>query len=508
MEQCWRTAESIRKQKALIIDLVEVTFIDADGKALLESLAQAGAEFVATAPLTKAICSECAKARGGQAVKRAGRTVLPLLLLLAIGGTLRAQEKEPVRLTLREAVAMALRRNPNVQVAALNVAESREDVNIARSALLPQAGFQAADLIRRGNIEANIGKPIPFFPQHVGPWNTVQGGAGFSAPVFDLTLWRRWQAFRQGVEANQAQEQAVHEQYVALVVSQYLGSLRAAADVRAARSRVDLAQALFNLASDVQKSGAGTRIDTLRADVQLANEKQRLIVADTQLKTSLFGLARLLNLDPRQPVELTDQMTFFETPSFSAEESLEHAWQARPEMKALAARTRALEIQKRAAAEAHLPKLSISAGWMEQGLTPANAIPTYQYQATVDVPLFTGGRIRAERARAVLELRKIAQDEQELKNRIALEVKTAAAQLDSARNEVDVANRAARLADEEVAQAQDRFRAGVANNVEVIQAQDSLTRAADNQINALYRYNQARADLARAIGQMEVLYAR
>jgi outer membrane protein len=79
----------------------------------------------------------------------------------------------------------------------------------------------------------------------------------------------------------------VREESVLLVVSQYLGSQRAAADVEAAQSRVDLAQALYDQAADLQKNGVGTGIDTLRANVQLQNEKQRLIVARTQLKPPL-----------------------------------------------------------------------------------------------------------------------------------------------------------------------------------------------------------------------------
>ena len=100
------------------------------------------------------------------------------------------------------------------------------------------------------------------------------------------------------------------------------------------------------------------------------------------------------------------------------------------------------------------------------------------------------------------------QQEQDVRNRIALEVKTAIAQLASARSEVDVANLGIHLARQEVEQARDRFQAGVANNVEVVQAQDVLARANDNQIAALYRYNQARADLAHSVGQMEALYAK
>jgi outer membrane protein TolC len=145
---------------------------------------------------------------------------------------------------------------------------------------------------------------------------------------------------------------------------------------------------------------------------------------------------------------------------------------------------------------------------VEQGLTPASIIPVYQYQGSLDFPLFTGGRIQAQRAQADLAIRQLKQQEQELRNRIALEVKTALAQVEAARGEVTVANLGVDLAKQEVEQARDRFQAGVANNIEVISAQDALARSNDNQIAALYRYNQARADLAHATGQMESLYAK
>jgi outer membrane protein TolC len=110
--------------------------------------------------------------------------------------------------------------------------------------------------------------------------------------------------------------------------------------------------------------------------------------------------------------------------------------------------------------------------------------------------------------KADLELQKIDQQKADLRNQIALDVKTALLNLQSARSEVQVANLGVQLAKEEVDQARDRFKAGVANNIEVISAQDSLSRANDNQIAALYRFNQARADFARAVGQMEKTYAK
>jgi outer membrane protein TolC len=271
---------------------------------------------------------------------------------------------------------------------------------------------------------------------------------------------------------------------------------------------VDLAQALFTQASDLQKNGAGTGIDTLRANVQLQNEKQRLIVARTQLDTALFALARLLNIDPHRPIGLADQVSFFETPAVSAGQTIERAYDTRPELRQIRAQQQRAGLEFKTAGDQRLPKLSLSGAWLEQGLTPGSAIPVYQYEASLDVPLFTGGRIQAERAKAEIAIRQLQQQEQDLRNRIALEVKDAVAHLDAARGEVEVARLGIDLARQEVEQARDRFQAGVANNIEVITAQDELSRANDNQIGALYRYNQARADLAYASGQMEALYAK
>jgi outer membrane protein TolC len=434
--------------------------------------------------------------------------ILFVFWLSPLAGSARAQDKPPTRLTLNQAIQLALKQNPQVQIANLNLAQSEQDHTVARSALLPQVGLEVFDRAQRFNIQAMIGLSFPGVAQHAGPFQVFQAGPGFSMPVFDLTLWRRWQAAHQGVRASEAQETTVREQVVLLVVSQYLGGMRAGAAVRAARSRVDLAQALYDQAADLQQHGVGTGIDTLRANVQLQNEKQRLIVAETQQKIALYGLVRLLNLDPRQTVELADETSFFETPEFQAQQSLERALERRPEMLALASREQIARLARRGASESRLPSVKLGGGWAYQGLSAPTSIPSYQYQVTVDMPLFTSGRVRAEMTKADLELKKVAAQKQELRDQISFEVNTAIVQLEAARNEVNVANLGVKLAQEEVTQARDRFQAGVANNIEVISAQDALARASDNQIAALYRYNQSRADLAHAIGQMEALYAK
>jgi outer membrane protein TolC len=431
---------------------------------------------------------------------------IPISLALAWAAL--AQDTAPLKLTLKDAVGLALKENPQVILANLQVSQSQQDRLEARSQLLPQANGNLSESVNRLNIHAAIGLSFPGLPTHAGPFDVFQTGVSVNAPVFDLTLWRRFKASRMDIDARRAQETSAREESVMLVVSQYLGCQRAAADVSAAQSRVELAQAIYDQSADLQKNGVGTGIDTLRGNVQLQNEKQRLIVSQTGLKTSLYGLARLLSIDPHRTLEIADQVDFFDTPEVQIDQTIEKAYSTRPELRALHSQEERAALDARTAADQRLPKVVFSGFWAEQGLAPDSVIPVYQYQGSILVPIFTGGRIQADRAKAGIEIRQLQQQEIDLRNRIAQEVKTAAAEVEAARSEVTVANSGIQLAREEVVEARDRFQAGVANNIEVITAQDELARANDNQIAALYRYNQARANLAYAVGQMEALYAK
>jgi len=415
---------------------------------------------------------------------------------------------EPLKLTLEQSVALALKQNTTAQIAILQAAQARQDKNISRAALLPNAELEVSDQARRQNIEAGFGTKIPGVPEHSGPFQIFNAGVAFGTPIFDLTLWRRYQAAKELAGAQTAASYSTREQVILLVVSQYIGSLRAVANVTASRSRVELAQALYDQAADLQKEGVGTGIDTLRANVELQNEKQSLIQAENDRDASLYILSRLLNLDPRQKIELGDSLSFFDTPQPEMEPSIDAALAARQEWKSLEQQIKAAHRDKQASQAERLPSLRFDGNWAYQGISSTTGIPAYTYQIGAVMPLFTGGRIHAEIVKADLQLKVLDEQKADLRNSIALDVKTALLNLESARNEVQVANLGVELAKQEVDQARDRFKAGVANNIEVIQAQDALARANDNQIVALYRFNQARADYARGIGQMEKVYAK
>ncbi|HUC53543.1 MAG TPA: TolC family protein [Candidatus Cybelea sp.] len=530
LEQCWRELHAASPREKFHVDLCAVSFIDAAGKVLLKEIHRQGGQLVAEGCLNQAIVQEIVaeekKGAGSRAKDRQKNShiifyTIFFSLMLWPAAT-RAQERSkdralprkapgPVlRLTLDQAVGLALKQNPTAQIAILQAAESEQDKNIARAELLPQANANITDEAEKVNLLAQFGGriPVPGFPATLGPYQVFSAGPSFGVPVFDLTLWRRYRAAESTLHSSKASSRAAREQVILLVVSQYIGTLRGLANVEASESRVSLAQALYEQAADLQKEGVGTGIDTLRANVELQNEKQRLIEAENDRETSLFGLSRLLNLDPRQAIELADSLSFFDTPQPEVATSIDLALGERQEWKALESQIKAAEYQKKAAQDSRLPSLRFDGEFAYVGSSGNTTLPTRTYEASVNLPLFTGGRIHAEVVRADLEIKRLEQQKDDLRNQIALDVKTALLNLQSARSEVQVANLGVQLSKEEVDQARDRFKAGVANNIEVIQAQDSLSRANDNQIAALYRFNQGRADLARAIGQMEKVYAK
>jgi outer membrane protein len=530
LEQCWRELRAASPEEKFHVDLCGVSFIDAAGKVLLKEIHRQGGALIAEGCLNQAIVQEIVRSKRGE--KRDGHKEGPkgshIVFYGALFGLLmspmqsRAQvttsnrmlpasaPTQALQLTLDQAVALAIKQNPTAQIAALTAAQSEQDKNIARAELLPQASARISDEAQKVNLQAQFGGKIPFpgFPKTLGPYQIFSAGPSVGAPVFDLTLWQRYRAAQNTMNASKANSLSTREQVILLVVSQYIGTLRAMANVQASQSRVELAQALYDQAADLQKEGVGTGIDTLRANVELQNEKQRLLEAENDRETLLFGLSRVLNLDPRQQLELGDSLSFFDTPQPEVESSIEAALAERQEWKALSSQVKAAEDQKKAAQYSRLPSVRFDGTFAYVGTSGNTTLPTYTYEGSVNLPLFTGGRIHSEIVSADLEIRKLEEQRADLRNQIALDVKTALLNLQSARNEVQVANLGVQLSKEEVEQARDRFKAGVANNIEVIQAQDSLSRANDNQIAALYRFNQARADFARSIGQMEKVYAK
>ncbi len=435
-----------------------------------------------------------------------------LLLILQVWSPLSCFAQQPpvsppvaLQLTLKQSVQLALKQNPQRMIAQILVQESDRNSQIARSALLPQAHVVASGAINQYNIQSIERAPKR---EELGPYQIINAGPAFSQTLLDFQKIRAYQIGREGTHQARADEQTTREIVVNAVVDQYLLILRALATRDAANARVVLAQRLYEQATELQKTGIGLNIDTVRANVELQNERQNLIDAETLTHTTKYGLVALLDLPRDQDLEVADRLDFYNVPALDRQALLDQALTSRPEIRSLNSQQRIARLATDAAGEQRLPSLDFSGFWFYQGSRFNNGIPAYTYAVALEFPIFTGGRIRAEEAHAKLEEQHVAEIRRQLEAQIVNEVKSALDELTAARNSVDVANLGLQLAQEEVAQAERRFAAGVTTNVEVITAQDALARASDNQIGALYQFNLSRASLARATGEIEAMYTK
>jgi outer membrane protein TolC len=431
-----------------------------------------------------------------------------LLGSIVLGSALCAQTAQtaPLQLTLKDTVALALKQNIDVQVANINRAASQQDRKISRSALLPQASLRATDEVERYNLQGLIGVPIQGLSKNIGPFQSINIGPRFSTPVFDLSLIRKYQASGHRLEASREDEKSTREETVLLTAAQYLALLRAKASVKAAESRVQLAESLAQQARDLLSSGVATNIDVSRAEVRVLTEKQALVDAQSEIESDTFALRRILNVSDSQQLEFLDGDTFSQTPLLDVSDPVSTALSQRPELLALSQRQEAAKEDRKAATAESLPELTFAGGWNEQGRTLQGIYPGYDYRASFNVPIFTGGRLSAERKNAQLAEQKVHEQLLDARNRVEEQVREGLVELQASRSDVDLGRQRLTLANQEVELARGRFAAGVTDNIEVTTAQDELAHASDVEIQALYRYNIARANLARAAGVIERVY--
>ena len=414
----------------------------------------------------------------------------------------------PLKLSLKQAVDIALAPEGNTRVKlaeeALRQAEARSDE--ARSALLPDLEGAVSEQNQTRNLKAfgfQFPKiPIPGFtiPTFVGPFDVFDARASVTQSVFDFSHIRSYQASKVAIEAVRAENQGTRDQVAAQVARAYLTALRAQATRETADANVALSEALLKLAQSQKTAGIGTGIEVTRADVQLANDRQRLLVAQNDVERSHLQLLKVIGLKLDNPVELTAALTYIPVDSMDVAQALATARGTRAELQAQQHREESANLSYSAAKSERLPTLGAFADYGSSGSGINNSLPTRSYGVALKIPIFDGGRRDAHRAESASVYRQEKIRTADLRDQIELDVRLALENLHSADAQIKAAEEGLQLAENELAQAQRRYKAGVAIGIEVTDAQTRLDRARDNRISALYNYNLARIDLGAATG--------
>jgi outer membrane protein TolC len=413
----------------------------------------------------------------------------------------------PVELSLKRAVQLAVSPEGNTRVQlsaeALKQAESRSAQS--RAALLPDLSAAFTDENATRNLAAQgiqISVPIPgfIFPSFVGPFTTMDARISATQSVFDFSSIRRFQASKVGVSAAKADVNGSAEQVAAQVARAYLAAVRADADVEAAKSNLTLSEAVLKQAENQKAAGTGTGIEITRARVQLANDRQRLLVAENARRAAGLQLLRAVGLRLDTELVLTDKLQYIPVDALTMEQAKTQALKERPDLEAQQERESSARLSANATKLERLPSVAAFGDYGSSGTGFDNSLPTRTIGISLRVPLFDGGLRDARRAESASQYRAEKVKTNDLKEQIDLDVRLALDALRSAEDQVKVSREGLELAENELAQARRRNEAGVAIGVEVTDAQSRLERARDNQTVALYNYNVGRIDLAQAMG--------
>jgi outer membrane protein len=439
--------------------------------------------------------------------------VLAIGLLVAAPVAAQAPAPPPLRLSFADAVRRAAGDAPSVALASLRTEEAEARVREARGALLP--GFSVgAGWVNRTFNSKTLGIKFPAppgggLPTLIGPFDNVDARLRLTQTVFDLSSMARVRAARAQVTGSTADGGAVSEAAAAGAALAYLRLARAAAQVVARRADSAVAADLVGLAQAQKNAGVSAAIDVTRARTQLVSAAGALLVARNQLDRARIDLARALGLDPWTPIEITDTLTaalpVADLPT-TADAIVALALARRPDLAAEVARGDAARTARSAINAERLPRLDLAADYGLSGLTPSTSISTRQIGVQVTIPILDGFRREGRAAEQSAVARESEVRANDLRQQIAADVEGALLDRASAEAQQAIAAERLRLAADELAQARERFAAGVAGNIEVIDAQASLLRARDTDIDARFAAATARVALTRAAGLARTLH--
>ena len=419
-------------------------------------------------------------------------------------------------LSLGDAARLAAKQSGGVDVARQRVAQAEARVTQRRGALFPDlaAGIaQAERNINSATFGFTFSNPVTGKPllrpdgEIIGPVPTVDMRYRLQQPLLDLGNVAKWRAAQSSVLAASADVQAQADLAAATAAAVYVRAARAEAQLASRRADSALAADLLRIARDQLQAGTGIALDVTRAESQLANVRAQIIGARNERDRGLLELKRAVGLPLDAPLTLGDSLAGMPVTDAApdAAVALARATESRADVKALQAQETAQRAASQAIKWERTPQLGLVVDQGVIGKSWNRLLPTYSWGVQLSVGLFDGFRREGRAQEQLAASRETDAKLRELRAQSALEVRAALLDLSAALEQVDAVRERLRLAEQEVAQAQERFRAGVAGNGDVITALLSLNQARTLRNDALASYQGSRVALARAMGEVQKL---
>jgi outer membrane protein TolC len=414
---------------------------------------------------------------------------------------------EMVTIGILDAMNRALEHNLGVLLGDAEIGRARGTRRQELSALLPNISARISESKQQNNLQAfgfgSFGSAFGNIPTIVGPFNVFDARVFLSQSILDFEAIHSTRSEAHNVDAARYSQQSARDLVVWVAGTLYLQALAADARVASARAQLQTAQALHIQALDLKQSGLIAGIDVLRAEVELNVQTNRATSAANDAEKVRLQLARVMGLPLGQPFRLDTALPDLPEPDLTLDEAVERAYQSRADYQAALSRVRAAESARRAVIGEALPAVRVNADFGDIGLSPSDSHGTFSVVGAVQIPVFQGGRTRGRLLEADADLQSRRAEAEDLKGAIYYDVRSALLDLQTTTEQLSVATKARDLAAQQLTQAHDRFAAGVANNIEVVQAQEAVAIANEQYIAARYGFDLSKGALLRGVGTAE-----
>ena len=418
----------------------------------------------------------------------------------------------PVVLTLANAVRRGLRVNLGILASGNSSAAASAQRIQALSALLPNISANTSESIMQVNLAANgfsfnLPPGLGFsIPSVVGPFRYWQAQGTVSQPLYDPVSWRNWKTAKELERAASLSAKDARELVVLAVAGTYMQVVAMAARIESQRAQVANAQAIYDQAQVRKTAGTNSRIDVMRTLVELQTEKQRLSSLESDYREQKLMLAGVIGLPLDRELVLTDPLVPDTVPVPEVSGVLQRAFQLRSDLQASEAQVAAARLALGAARGERLPSVSLNGNYGASGSSPASAHTVYTGTVNVSVPVWLGGRVKGDIREAEATLHQRQSELADQRRRVEQEVRGALLKLETAVGQIQVAENNRSYAAETLREARDRFNLGVANTVEVVQAEQQVASAESDYVSSLLSLDLARLNLSRATGQAETSF--
>ena len=438
------------------------------------------------------------------------RFICALAVLLLLGET-RALAQLPVslpaELTLRQAVDFALANNNLIRTAESDLDQAAGRYEQSRAILLPQLNLVARQGVQTVNLQG-FGIDVPNAPSKIGPFGSMDARLVLTQDLLNIANLRSSKSYSERRDSTRLRLDDAREVVTLNVVGAYLEALRAKALRSTLADQTKLADELYQITSARFKQGVASELDTNRAKQQFNSLEQQRQEAEYGYIQAKLNLANILQASISSNFEVSDQAAYGTGQTMDPQATVQLALMSRPDYRAAEAAVRAAELQVKSIEATRYPTVKMRVSDGQSGNSPLHNVNVYSVQGGIEFPIFTSGRIKGEVHEAEGRVKEATASLDKSRAQIEADALTAIAGVEWALRQVQTSAENVGLSRREVEMSRERFVQGIADNTEVVNAQERLSRADDASIRAQYTLGLARANLARSIGGAERSYRR